>query len=80
MPDWITLDWLITLGAMLGFTAFAALASHNSGKPYDVERPPRLPWRLLMLVSAFLAALCLVHMINLLGYETGVDKGLLGRR
>jgi hypothetical protein len=80
MPEGISADWIVSILALLGFVALCVLASHKAGQPYDVERPQRLPWRLILILSAFLAALVLVHMINLSGYETGVDKGLLGRR
>lgn len=80
MPEWLSADWIVSITALLGFVSLCVLASHKSGQPYNVERPQRLPWRLILIVSGFLAAMVLVHMINLFGYETGVDKGLLGRR
>ena len=80
MPDWFSMDWVITLLVMAVCVGFAVFSSHRAAQPYDIMRPKRLPWRFFMILGAFLAALCLVHMINLAGYETGVDKGLLGRR
>ena len=80
MPEWLTTDLLMSIGALVFFVRISVFASHRAGLPYDVERPKKLPWRLIMIISGFLAAMVLVHMINLFGYETGVDKGLLGRR
>ncbi len=79
MPDWFSMDWAITLGVLGLAVAFTVFASHMAGRPYDIMRPKRIPWRILMILSAFLAAMMLVHIFNLVGYETGVDKGLIGR-
>ena len=80
MPDWMSINLLITFAAMLACVSLVWFAGRKSGEPYNEERPNRLPWRFIMILSAFLGAMCLVHMINLFGYETGAGKGLLGRR
>ena len=41
-------------------------------RPPDVRRGPRMaPWRFLMLLAAAWVLLMLVHVVNLLGVETG---------
>ena len=80
MPGWLTPDLIISIAALLVFIGICVFASHRAGQPYNIEKPDRVPWKLVLILSGFLAAMVFVHMINLFGYETGVDKGLLGRR
>lgn len=42
-------------------------------------KPRRLPWRFIMILSGFLVVVTLVHLVNLLGVETGPDKSPFGR-
>ena len=57
------------LAATLGLTV---LCGWRGARPPDLHRGPRLaPWRFLMLLSAAGAMLLLVHLVNLLGVETG---------
>lgn len=80
MPDGIPWNWVVTLTGLACCVLFLVYAGYKSGQPYNEERPHRLPWKLLVILSGFAAAMFIVHIINLFGYETGVDKGLLGRR
>ena len=60
---------LLLLAATLGLTVFCGW---RGARPPDLHRGPRLaPWRFLMLLSAAGAMLLLVHLVNLLGVETG---------
>jgi len=66
------------MGSGLTFSLIAALAAlalfcgWRGARPPDPRRGPRLvPWRFLMLLSAGGALLVLVHLVNLLGLQTG---------
>jgi len=62
----------LTLGLLaltLGLTAFFGW---RGARPPDIQRGPRMaPWRFLMLLGAAGALLLLVHLLNLMGVETG---------
>lgn len=73
------LSWLITGLAFLACIGLAVLANHKSGETWDDPRPRIIPWRFVMILAAFGAILCVVHAVNLAGFETGPDKALLGR-
>lgn len=64
---------LTTTAALLAAAAAIAVFSGWRGarKP-DLFKGPRLiPWRVIMLTSAAMAVLLLVHLVNLLGVTTG---------
>lgn len=66
------MSWTATfvlLGAALGFGLYCAW---RGSRPPDPRRGPRLlPWRMMMVLSAAVALLALVHAVNLLGVTTG---------
>jgi hypothetical protein len=65
-------DFSITLLAMLSVAGLAVLAGWRGARPPDLSRGPRLvPWRPIMMLSAVVLLLLLVHLLNLLGVETG---------
>ena len=60
------------LAVALGLTAFCGW---RGARPPDLHRGPRLmPWRFLMLLSAAGVLVLLVHVVNLLGVETGRSR------
>ena len=64
----------LTLTSILAaaFLGLAALAAWRGARPADPLRGPRMvPWRLVMLTSAALSMLMLVHLVNLAGITTG---------
>jgi hypothetical protein len=66
------MDLPTTLAIMAALVAFGLFAAWRGARPPDMRRGPRLtPWRFLMLLSAALAILMLVHVVNLLGFQTG---------
>lgn len=66
------MDWVITAGLVLGGAGLAVFAGWRGAKPSQPALGPRLaPWRLIMVLSATLVMLALVHAVNLLGIETG---------
>ena len=76
----MSVDLLLTLvGLCLGVAA-CVYSSHRAGLPRDDMRPKRLPWQFFIVLSGFATFLMLVHLVNILGYETGPGKGLLGGR
>lgn len=77
MPLW--LDWTLTLGAIAGFAALAILANARAGRPFDPGKPALIPWRMVLIFSAFFVILALVHMVNLIGVETGPEHSPLMR-
>ena len=57
------------------FAALAALAAWRGARPPNPLKGPRMmPWRLIMLTSAALALLMLVHLVNLVGVTTGGNR------
>lgn len=66
------MDWGATLCVILAAAAGAVFAGWRGARPPDLLRGPRLiPWRFLMVIAACIAVFGLVHVVNLLGFETG---------
>jgi hypothetical protein len=67
-----TMTLTLTLILAAAFCALAALAAWRGARPPNPMKGPRLmPWRLIMLTSAALALLMIVHLANLVGVTTG---------
>lgn len=79
MPDWFSLDWTLTIIGLVMCGAAYWFSSYRAGLPRDDMKPKRLPWHLFMVLSAFAGAMVFVHVINLVGVETGPENSLLGR-
>lgn len=61
-----------TLALLGAAAALAVFSGWRGARKPDLFRGPRLiPWRAIMLTSAALALLLLVHLVNLLGVTTG---------
>lgn len=62
-----------TTTALLAAAAILAVFSGWRGarKPNPLKGPRLIPWRAIMLTSAAMAVLLLVHLVNLLGVTTG---------
>ena len=73
------LDWIITIGALAMCVGLAIFSSWKASQPWDDLRPRIVPWRMVMLVTAFAGILALVHLINLAGLETGPEHSMFGR-
>ena len=66
------MDLRTTLAIMAALVAFGLFSAWRGARPPNLQRGPRLmPWRFLMLLSAGMALLMLVHVVNLLGFQTG---------
>lgn len=76
----MSLHIILTLVGLGVGVALVAFCSWRASRPRDDLKPKMLPWTFLMIVFAFATLLVLVHLFNVLGYETGPGKGLLGGR
>ncbi len=74
-----TLDWALTLTGLILSIGLFVLANLRAGRPADPLRPRWIPWKLMIVLSAFFIVLAIVHIANLLGVETGPDKSPFGR-
>jgi len=54
-------------------------ANWKAGQPWDDLKPPRVPWRFVMILSMFVLVLAAVHLANLFGVETGPENSPFGR-
>ena len=72
--------WIITISIMTAFAALAVFAHSKLGTVLKKDqRPHQVPWGLIMVGCVFAIFLGAVHIMNLLGVETGPDKGPFGR-
>ncbi len=57
-----------TLAAMAAFIALTLFAGWRGSRPPDLLKGPRMmPWRLIMVTSAAVVLVLLVHLASLLG-------------
>jgi hypothetical protein len=61
----------VTLILLAAFVALFAYGSWKSAKPADPLRPRMVPWRPVMVAAGLGGILMLVHVLNLMGVETG---------
>ena len=73
------LDWTLTMIALAACIGLFLVANQRASRPADPLKPRWVPWKLIIVLSAFLAVVVLVHIANLLGVETGPDKSPFGR-
>ena len=60
----------VTLGLLVAALAFTAFAGWRGARPPDLVKGPRMaPWRFLMILSAALAMLLVIHLGTLAGME-----------
>lgn len=61
-----------TLALIAGFLLAGLFCGWRGARPPDLIRGPRMiPWRVLMVASATGVLIFVVHLVNLLGVETG---------
>lgn len=66
------MDLTLTLAIAAGLLALAVFAGWRGARPPDLNRGPRLiPWRFIMVTTAALLLVVIVHLVNLLGVTTG---------
>ena len=68
----MTLEWMMTLGALLLGGFLLALAVWRDSRPKDLgARKGWISWHLVMLLAGVVITLAAVHAMNLLGIHTG---------
>ncbi|NQE60424.1 hypothetical protein [Caulobacter sp. RHG1] len=66
------MDLTATIAAAVALLLLAVLCGWRGARPSNVLKGPRMiPWRPLMMVCVVALMLMLVHLVNLLGVETG---------
>ena len=73
------LSWIVTLLIVCLGLGGILVANRKLGGVRKDGRPNQVPWGLVMVGCALAIFLALVHAINLAGFETGPEHGLLGR-
>lgn len=73
------LDWILTIGGLIGFAALGVIANWRAGLPWNDAKPRILPWRLILIFSGFCFFVLVVHLVNLAGIETGPENAMFGR-
>jgi hypothetical protein len=61
----------VTLALLAFFVAAFGFASWRAGRPTQFGKVRMIPWTPLIIVFAMGALMMLVHVVNLLGVETG---------
>jgi len=62
------MDVSTTLGAVVAFTGLAALSGWRGSLPPNLVKGPRMiPWRMIMVTSAAVVLVLLVHLASLFG-------------
>jgi hypothetical protein len=65
------MDLAIALGLVLATISFAVFCGWMGARPRDYSKPRIVSWQFLMLVSAAVVLVTLVHLVNVLGFTTG---------
>lgn len=73
------LDWIISLTAAAAAMALGIYANSKLGTVRQDERPHQVPWGLVMVGCVFAVLLVVVHLLNIVGLETGPEHGPFGR-
>ncbi|MEL6829847.1 MAG: hypothetical protein AAFO63_06895 [Pseudomonadota bacterium] len=74
MIDWIVSLALLVLAGIGGF-----LAHRKIGTVRSDGRAHQVPWHLVLIGCGFVAFLIIVHLLNLIGVQTGPENSLFGR-
>ncbi len=62
----------VTLAATAALALLGLFCGWRGARPPDLIRGPRLaPYRLIMMLSAAGVLICVVHLVNLMGFTTG---------
>jgi hypothetical protein len=62
----------VTLALFLAAVAIAVFAGWRGARPPNPLKGARMaPWRMIMMLGAAGALIFLVHLVNLLGFQTG---------
>ena len=73
------LDWIISLTIAAGLIALGVFAHSKIGTVRKKDqRPHQVPWGLVMIGCVFGLFLVVVHLLNLVGVETGPENSIFG--
>ncbi|MEO0549990.1 MAG: hypothetical protein AAFZ91_08715 [Pseudomonadota bacterium] len=72
------LDWIISLTIAAVFLGTGVFANTKLGTVRKDGRPHQVPWGLVMVACAFGVFLVVVHLLNLVGVETGPENSFFG--
>lgn len=73
------LDWIITACVAAVLVALGLYAHSKQGTVRQKDqRPHQVPWGLIMIGCVFGLFLVVVHVLNIIGVETGPEHGLFG--
>ena len=74
------LDWIISSALALGFIALGVFSHSKLGTVRKKDqRPHQVPWGLIMIGCVFGLFMIVVHILNLVGVETGPENSMFGR-
>ena len=73
------LDWILTLSGLVASAILGIVANWRAGLPWNDSKPRIVPWRPVIVLSGFLFVVLLVHVVNLVGVETGPENSPFGR-
>lgn len=66
------MDLPVTITTLVVLLILATVCGWRGARPANILKGPRMmPWRPLMMICVVAAMLLLVHLLNLLGLETG---------
>jgi hypothetical protein len=73
------LNWVIILSITAGLIALGLFAHSKLGTVRKKDqRPHQVPWGLVMVGCVFGLFLVVVHVLNIIGVETGPENSILG--
>jgi hypothetical protein len=67
-------DMMITLALLAGSAGLFAYGRAVAARPADLTRVRMIPWNVVLVALGFVIVLLLVHLVNLLGIETGTAR------
>lgn len=67
-------DMIITLGLLVGSISLFVYGRGVAARPADLARVRMIPWNMVLIALGFVILILLVHLVNLLGVETGVSR------
>lgn len=66
------MDWAVTIAAIVVFGGFTVFAGWKSGRPRkDSLKVQWVSWPLVTMLAATAAIFAIIHVVGLLGFETG---------
>ena len=74
------LNWIISISLAAAFIGLGIFSHSKLGTVREKDqRPHQVPWGLVMVGCVFGLFLVVVHVLNLVGVETGPENSMFGR-